>query len=186
MLIDFGAARWEEGNQDRFIMEVFTPEYAAPEQVYSHGNVGPWTDICCLAATLYRAIQRKPPASPLQRALGADHVAASEAAAPGFSPRFLAGIDAALALKPEDRPQDVVTWRRMLDDAANTRPGKEAGAGTARATGAKSGRDRAAPARVPPARGNSQPPSAAGASLAPKRRRATTISDVSQRRSRPR
>ena len=172
VLIDFGAARWEAGNQDRSIMEVFTPDFAAPEQVYSHGNLGPWTDIYSLAATLYRAIQGKPPASPSKRALGDDHVAASEAAARGFDPRFLAGIDAALALKPEDRPQDVVTWRRMLGGAAKTRPGKKAGVGTAKAPGARSGPEPVSPPPVPPAGRKSPPPSVASASPVPKARRA--------------
>jgi serine/threonine protein kinase len=178
VLIDFGAARWEAGEQERSIMEVFTPEYAAPEQIYSHGNLGPWTDIYCLAATLYRAIQGKPPASPSQRALGTDHVPASEAAARGFSPRFLAGLDAALALKPEDRPQDVITWRRMLGKASKTRPGNRAGGTSKAAAAARTGQERLASARSATKPGKSQQPSVASAPSKTKQRTVTSVGVV--------
>jgi serine/threonine protein kinase len=176
VLIDFGAARWEAGNQDRSIMDVFTPEYAAPEQIYSHGNLGPWTDIYCLAATLYRAIHGKPPTSPSQRALGADHVAAREAAAPGFDPQFLAGIDAALELKPEDRPQNVATWRRLLEGAAAARPRNTSDAKAARAPDAGSRSKPVSAARAPAVPGKARPGSNGRPKPAPKRRWTTSAS----------
>jgi serine/threonine protein kinase len=114
VFIDFGAARQDRGDQARSIMAMYSPAYAAPEQVMSMGEQGPWTDIYSLAATLYRAVTGKTPTSVAERALGVAHVPAVEAGRGEYGPTLLLAIDKALSLQPRERPQRVAEWRQFL------------------------------------------------------------------------
>ncbi len=140
VLIDFGAARHEAGGEARSIMEVFTPDYAAPEQVYVMGDLGPWTDVYGLGATIYRAIHGTPPMSASKRALGAEHITAMESGKSKYSSELLQAIDAAIALEPAARPQSVSEWRALLrGEASPARP--RAGSDTVLIPGAPATRD---------------------------------------------
>ena len=67
-LIDFGAAREAMVGRTSAMTAIFTPGYAAAEQMTS-AKQGPWTDIYGLAATLYHAIAGKTPPSAFDRML---------------------------------------------------------------------------------------------------------------------
>jgi hypothetical protein len=114
VFIDFGAARQDRGDQARSVMAMYSPAYAAPEQVMSMGEQGPWTDIYSLAATFYRAVTGKTPTGVPERALGVAHAPAVDAGRGVYSPALLIGIDRALSLQPRERPQSVAEWRRLL------------------------------------------------------------------------
>jgi len=114
VLIDFGAVRQERKDRPRSVMAVYSPAYAAPEQVYAMGEQGPWTDIYGLGATLYRAVVGSAPKGAAERSLGAQHVPAIEVAAGRYTVALLRAIDAALALKIEDRPRSISAWRKLL------------------------------------------------------------------------
>jgi hypothetical protein len=118
VLIDFGAARQDRGDRARSVMAMFSPAYAAPEQVMSMGEQGPWTDIYSLAATLYRAVTGRTPTGVAERALGVSHVPAIEAGSGNYSASLLLAIDQGLALQPGERPQSVAAWRQMFNLAA--------------------------------------------------------------------
>ena len=67
-LIDFGASRAAMAGRSTALTAIFTPGYAAAEQMTS-AKQGPWTDIYGLSATLYHAITGRTPPSAFDRML---------------------------------------------------------------------------------------------------------------------
>jgi serine/threonine protein kinase len=123
VLLDFGAARTSQTGQTEAYTSIFTETYAPIEQIEGRRQ-GPYSDIYALGVTCYRAIAghtadtagtmslsrqaallRKQP-DPLRPA--------TEIGAGRYSQRFLSGIDAALRVSPEDRPQDVRAFAQAL------------------------------------------------------------------------
>ena len=116
VLIDFGAARREVAGAARSLMNIFSPAYAAPEQVFpAAGEQGPWTDIYGLGATLYRAVSGNKPTNASDRLRAVAYEPAARVAEGNYTPTFLAAIDAALELKTVDRPQSIIEWRQLLE-----------------------------------------------------------------------
>ncbi len=116
-LIDFGASRAAMTGRTVAMTAIFTPGYAATEQMTS-AKQGPWTDIYGLAATLYHAIAGEPPPNAFDRLLDDEYKPLARLAPPGFSPGLIAGIDAGLAVRASDRPQSIAGWRALLSMSA--------------------------------------------------------------------
>ena len=94
-LIDFGASRAAMVGRTAAMTAIFTPGYAAAEQMTS-AKQGPWTDIYGLAATIYHAIAGKAPPNAFDRMLDDGYEPLGKLAPQGFSPGLLAGVDAGL------------------------------------------------------------------------------------------
>ena len=112
-LIDFGASRAPMAGGTTAMTAIFTPGYAAAEQ-FTSAKQGPWTDIYGLCATLYHAIVGRPPPSAFDRMVNDTYEPLAKLRPAGFSPAFLAAIDAGLKLRATDRPQSIAQWRPML------------------------------------------------------------------------
>ncbi|MBL6614631.1 MAG: serine/threonine protein kinase [Reyranella sp.] len=112
-LIDFGASRAAMAGRSTALTAIFTPGYAAAEQMTS-AKQGPWTDIYGLSATLYHAITGKTPPGAFDRMLTDSYESLAQLKPAGFSPGVLAGIDAGLAVVASDRPQSIAGWRPIL------------------------------------------------------------------------
>lgn len=118
-LIDFGAARLAIAGRSSTMPAIFTPGYAAPEQ-FATGKQGPWTDIYGRSATLHHAITGKPPSSALDRLLEDTYQPLAGQQLIGYSPALLAGIDAGLAVRFDERPQTISAWRALLGGSMPT------------------------------------------------------------------
>ncbi|HSS83285.1 MAG TPA: serine/threonine-protein kinase, partial [Reyranella sp.] len=102
-LIDFGASRAAIAGRSTALTAIFTPGYAAAEQMTS-AKQGPWTDIYGLSATLYHAITGQTPPSAFDRMLDDAYQPLAQVNPPGFARGVLAGVDAGLAVAARDRP----------------------------------------------------------------------------------
>jgi serine/threonine protein kinase len=112
-LIDFGASRSSMADRTAAMTAIFTPRYAAAEQLTSDKQ-GPWTDIYGLSATLYHAITGKAPPSSLERALNDAYEPLAKLSPEGYPSGLLQGIDAGLTVRAKDRPQSIAAWRGIL------------------------------------------------------------------------
>jgi serine/threonine protein kinase len=112
-LIDFGASRAAMAGRSAALTAIFTPGYAAAEQMTS-ARQGPWTDIYGLSATLYHAITGKAPPNAFDRMLEDTCEPLTQLKPAGFSPGVLAGVDTGLAVAARDRPQSIAGWRAIL------------------------------------------------------------------------
>lgn len=157
-LIDFGASRAAMAGRSAAMTAIFTPGYAAAEQITS-AKQGPWTDIYGISATLHHVITGAPPPSAFDRMLDDTYEPLAKAMPAGFPPGLLIGIDAGLAVRANDRPQSIAGWRPVLaqtgalDAQATVALGKTADTGATMVV-------------------RSPPPTAAPMSAAPAKRRA--------------
>ena len=112
-LTDFGASRSSMADRTPAMTAIYTPRYAAAEQLTSDKQ-GPWTDIYGLSATLYHAITGKPPPSSLERALNDAYEPLVQLSPEGYVLGILQGIDVGLTVRAKDRPQSIAEWRDIL------------------------------------------------------------------------
>ncbi len=117
LLLDFGAARRVIGDMTHALTVVLKPGFAPIEQ-YGESSAmtqGAWTDLYALASVVYAAVTGHAPVSSVERLMDDRLQPLSELAAGRYSEPFLTAIDAALALRPKDRPQTVAAFRALLD-----------------------------------------------------------------------
>ena len=125
LLLDFGAARHVIGDMTHALTVVLKPGFAPIEQ---YGEVptltqGAWTDLYALAGVVYAAVTGKTPISAVERLIEDHHVPLAQFVEHRrlenqFSESFVLAIDAALHLRPRDRPQDVAAFRLLFDGQA--------------------------------------------------------------------
>ena len=120
LLLDFGAARRVIGDMTQALTVILKPGYAPVEQYAEVPGMkqGPWTDVYALAAVVYYAINGKTPPTSVARLMNDAYVPLAQIGAGRYSPTFLAAIDRALAVKPEERTQSVEALRQQLGMAA--------------------------------------------------------------------
>jgi serine/threonine protein kinase len=117
VLLDFGSARQAISDRTMALTAVVTPGYAPFEQYHEDGKQGAWSDIYALAAVIYRAITGKKPPEATRRLQDDPCTKLSREFAGTYSAPFLSAIDAALAVDISKRPQDVASWRLLLEES---------------------------------------------------------------------
>jgi hypothetical protein len=116
LLLDFGAARRVIGDMTQALTVILKPGYAPVEQYAEVPGMkqGGWTDVYALAAVVYYAIVGKTPPTSVARLMNDTYVPLAQLGAGRYSPGFLAAIDRALRVRPEDRTQSIEAFRHEL------------------------------------------------------------------------
>lgn len=116
VLLDFGAAGHPVADDARSPTAILKPRYSPIEQYAQsrHLEQGPWTDLYSIGALLEFLIEGVPPAAAPARAVRDDRRPLAGRQIPGISASFLAAVDWALEVLPQDRPQSVAQVRDAL------------------------------------------------------------------------
>lgn len=118
-LMDFGAAFEMDFSDQRSVSMVLKSGYAPEEQYRAKGELGPWTDIYALCATIYRAITGVAPDESLQRMIS-DEMAWPRDMGVNMSPEQEAILKKGMAPLKADRYQSVAEMKQDLDRIALT------------------------------------------------------------------
>ena len=122
LLLDFGAARRVIGDMTQALTVILKPGYAPVEQYAETPGMkqGPWTDVYALAAVVHCAITGRTPPPAVGRLLNDTYQPLTQVAVGRFSEGFLAAVDRALAVRPEQRTQTIAQLRQEmgLDDGS--------------------------------------------------------------------
>lgn len=114
ILLDFGAARQTLKTDMPKLYPMYTPGFAAPELYGKNGNLGPWTDIYSIGASMFACMVGAPPQAADQRKTHDkmdDHFRKLENM---YSRELLQVIRWSLRLDPLERPQSVFALQKAL------------------------------------------------------------------------
>jgi serine/threonine protein kinase len=120
ILLDFGAARQTLQRDPGNVHPMYTPGFAPPELYRRDAELGPWTDLYGIGATMYACMTGQAPQEAETR-LREDRMAGKlRALATPYSPALAALVERCLQLNSLERPQGVLAVQRILQDAPQT------------------------------------------------------------------
>lgn len=114
ILLDFGAARQTLKTDMPKLYPMYTPGFAPPELYSKNGNLGPWTDIYSIGASMFACMVGAPPQPADQRKNNDkmdDHFRKLESM---YSRELIQVIRWALRIDPLERPQSVFALQKAL------------------------------------------------------------------------
>ncbi len=141
LLLDFGAARRVISDKTQSLTVILKPGYAPVEQYANDHTMkqGTWTDIYALGGVIYYAIEREAPLPSVARIISDSQEPLTKTGKGRYSNEFLKAIDSALAVRPENRPQNTEEFRARLglkgQPSTTSPPPIESVASTKRARG---------------------------------------------------
>ena len=124
VLLDFGAARQTLMSDQPVLKPMYTPGYAAPEHYEKGAQIGPWTDIYSVGASLHACIVGSPPPRADERTQQDTLQPVVKTQAGRYSRQLLELTDWCLHLDPQQRPPSVYALQKALihQDNAPERP----------------------------------------------------------------
>lgn len=123
ILLDFGAARQTLKTDLPKLYPMYTPGFAAPELYSKNGNLGPWTDIYSIGASIFACMVGAPP-QPSDQRKTMDKMENHFRKLDGlYSPDLIEVVRWCLKIDPLERPQSVFALQKAL--STKVEPKKE-------------------------------------------------------------
>jgi serine/threonine protein kinase len=116
VLIDFGAARQTLMADAPMLKPMYTPGFASPEHYKVRENLGPWSDIYSVGASMYACLAAAPPPAADARVEKDTFQPASARWKGQYSDQLLETIDWCLCLDHLYRPQSVFALQKALTE----------------------------------------------------------------------
>jgi serine/threonine protein kinase len=114
ILLDFGAARQTLRTDQPKLYPMYTPGFAPPELYAKSANMGPWTDIYSIGASMFACMVGAPPQPADQRKVN-DRMDGHYARLEGvYSPELINVVRWSLMVDPLARPQSVFALQKAL------------------------------------------------------------------------
>jgi serine/threonine protein kinase len=114
ILLDFGAARQTLKADLPKLYPMYTPGFAPPELYVKNGNLGPWTDIYSIGASMFACMVGAPPQPADQRKINDKMDGHFNKLEGVYSPELIKVIRWALMIDPLERPQSVFALQKAL------------------------------------------------------------------------
>ena len=111
VLLDIGAAKDLNSGNGQSSVLVAKKGFSPLEQYASGGNIGPWTDVYAMCATIFYCVTGRLPPPPIDRLTG------EEVNLGCFSPAFAKVLEKGLAIRTEDRIQSMAELAEELQKA---------------------------------------------------------------------
>jgi serine/threonine protein kinase len=125
VLLDFGSARQTLTQAQSKLSPSYTPGFAPPEQYYERKQLGPWSDIYSVGASMYSCMVRSAPIAANLR-VSQDNLAPAIKIGKGiYTEELLEIIDNCLKLDYMQRPQSVFSLQKTLLEVVNPLPIKK-------------------------------------------------------------
>ncbi|MDE2428988.1 MAG: serine/threonine protein kinase [Burkholderiales bacterium] len=123
ILLDFGAARQTLKSDIPKLYPMYTPGFAAPELYQKNGNLGPWTDIYSIGASIFACMVGAPP-QPSDQRKTSDKMDGHYRKLEGlYSAELIEVVRWCLKMDPLERPQSVFALQKAL--AVQVQPQRE-------------------------------------------------------------
>ncbi|MGY6277710.1 serine/threonine protein kinase [Methylomonas sp. MgM2] len=114
LLLDFGAIRRFPSHPNNHRAKVLSTGFSPIEQYENRGNLGPWTDIYAIGASMRACLDFKVPPAATDRVIQNNLPPAVKAYKRKFPEYLLKAIDWAMEIYPDKRPQSVVELEQAL------------------------------------------------------------------------
>ena len=116
LLIDFGAVKHMKGVANLEVKGHTLTQGFAPIEQHNHGNIGPWSDIYAIGATMYSCITGKPPPSAPER-VKKDKLESviRSFEKKKYSAPLIDAISLAMKMDLTERPQTIEEFMALLD-----------------------------------------------------------------------
>jgi serine/threonine protein kinase len=123
VLLDFGAARITLSEEAMKLKPMYTAGFAAPEHYrFKPGELGPWSDIYSVGATIYTCIAGTPPQAGDQREEKDRMIPLRTLARQGYSDDLYDIVESCLAVDWLKRPQTAFDLqKRLMEDPVEKR-----------------------------------------------------------------
>jgi serine/threonine protein kinase len=114
LLLDFGAIQSISSTRIHKLDTVLTPGFSPVEQYDTKAQMGVWTDIYAIGASMRTCLDSKSPIPAPERVQKDTLVPAIKAFNRKFPDYLLKAIDWAMELNPENRPQTIAQFKQAL------------------------------------------------------------------------